>query len=74
MLEVLTVVDWVEVEVLVGYESRCTPPRLSSLSIGHSTNGFEVCCLTEADGMSTSVSCPLTDCRAGGQHGLGMAT
>ena len=52
MLEVLTVVGWVEVEVLVGYESRCTPPRLSSLSTSDSTNGLEICCLTEADGMS----------------------
>ena len=74
MLKVLTVVGYVAVEVLVGYESRFPPPRLSSLSTGHSTNGLEICCLTEADGMSTVSLVYLTDCRAGGQHDLGMAT
>ena len=49
MLEVLTVVVWVEVEVIVDYESRSTQPRFSSLSTGHSTNGFS---LADADAVS----------------------
>ena len=53
ILEVLTFADLLEFEIIVGYESRCTTSRLSYLSTSHSTNGFQVCCLTEVHGVST---------------------
>jgi len=52
VLEVVAVVGWVEVEVIVGNECMTAPPTFCSVSSGHSTDDFVICCLTEVNGVS----------------------
>ena len=53
VFEVLSVVGWVEVEVIVGNEGRTAPPTSSSVPSGHLTDDFGICCVTEVNGVST---------------------
>jgi len=52
ILQLLSVFGWVEVEVIVGNEGRRAPPTFCSVSSGHSTDDFGICCLTEVNGVS----------------------